>query len=73
MVGYLFPLVYCVAVSARGGSHTSWKITATNHSQIKQKIRRLYLHELISALQSHANYCPYMLLGNQLLLTLLYM
>lgn len=38
MVGYLFPLVYCVAVSARGGSHTSWKITATNHSQIKQKI-----------------------------------
>lgn len=38
MVAYLFPLVYCVAVSARGGSHTSWKITATNQSQTKLKI-----------------------------------
>lgn len=62
IVGYLFPLVYCVAVSARGTSHTSWKITATNLSQTK-----------ISALQSHANYYPNMPLGNQLLLILLYM
>lgn len=38
IVGYLFPLAYCVAVSARGTSHTSWKITATNLSQTKWKI-----------------------------------
>lgn len=38
MVGYLFPLVYCVSVSARGGNHTSWEITATNLSQTKWKI-----------------------------------
>lgn len=38
MVEYLFPLVYCMAVFASGGSHTSWKITATNLSQTKWKI-----------------------------------
>lgn len=38
MVGYLFPLVYCVSVSARGGNHISWEITATNLSQTKWKI-----------------------------------
>lgn len=38
MVEYLFPLVYCIAVFAREGSHTSWKVTATNLSQTKWKI-----------------------------------